>query len=143
MSNSNTTIFLVDDDALFLKSLEIDFTEKTAYTIRTFATGEEVVKHLHQHPSIIIVDYHLNGINQHAMNGLRTLDNIKGINASIPVILLSSQDSMEVAVNCMRHHAFDYVIKSKNAFMQLQKIITNILYYKKMEIDLGRFTERM
>jgi len=41
MNNKNKIkLFLVDDDALFLKSLEIDFLQHADFEIETFATGE-------------------------------------------------------------------------------------------------------
>jgi hypothetical protein len=43
----------------------------------------------------------------------------------------------------MHHHAFDYVVKSETAFMRLQKIITSIFSYKKMEKELNWYMERM
>lgn len=131
MSNDRFTIFLVDDDAVFLKSLEIDFKSHGDFNVKTFALGELCVKALDLKPDIIVLDYHLDGIDKSAMNGLQTLDKIKNFNSDIPVIILSSQDKIEVAVNCMRHKAFDYVIKSETAFMRLQKIITNIFRFKK------------
>ena len=92
-------IFLVDDDELFLKSLEIDFAQTTESTIKTFATGELCLKNMTQKPDVIILDYHLNGVHKNAINGLETLDRIKSVNPQIPVIILSSQDKIEVAVN--------------------------------------------
>ncbi len=56
-------IFLVDDDALYLKSLEIEFTENTGSTIRTFSTGEDCIEKISENPDIINLDYHLYGIN--------------------------------------------------------------------------------
>jgi two-component system OmpR family response regulator len=143
MTKSKTSIFLVDDDAVYLKFLELEFKGHTDFHISTFPTGEEVIKHLHLHPSLVILDYHLNGIQENAMDGLRTLDRIKGFSADIPVIMLSSQDKIEVAVNCMHHHAFDYVVKSETAFVRLQKIIENIIYYQKMEIELNWYMSKM
>ena len=136
-------IFLVDDDALYLKSLEIELLEHADFSIETYATGELCVKNLAVNPDIIILDYHLDGIDATAMNGLETLDKIKQSNADIPVIMLSSQDKIEVAVNCMHHRASDYVVKSETAFMRLQKIITTIFTYKKMEKELSWYMDRM
>lgn len=136
-------LFLVDDDALFLKSLEIQFLNNGDFDIETFATGELCVQNLHKNPDIIILDYHLDGIDKNAMNGLKTLDKIKISNIEIPVIMLSSQDKIEVAVSCMHHKAFDYVVKSETAFVRLQKIITAIFRYQKMEKELNWYMERM
>ena len=141
-------LFLVDDDALFLKSLEMEFNEQTdftagTYSIETFATGELCIANLSHNPDVIILDYYLDGIDEEAMNGLETLDKIKAQNPDIPVVMLSSQDKIEVAVQCMHHKAFDYVVKSETAFLRLQKIISMIFQHKKMEKELSWYMDRM
>ena len=136
-------LFLVDDDAVFLKSLQLEFLEHADFIIETFATGELCIANLSHTPDVIILDYHLDGIDKTAMNGMDTLDKIKAINPDIPVVMLSSQDKIDVAINCMHHRAFDYVVKSETAFVRLQKIITTIFRYKKMEKELNWYMERM
>ena len=136
-------LFLVDDDALYLKSLEIEFLQHADFTIESFATGELCMENLSHNPDVIILDYLLNGIDKNAMNGIETLDKIKAFNPDIPVVMLSSQDKIEVAINCMHHRAFDYVVKSETAFIHLQKIITTIFRYKKIEKELSWYMDRM
>ncbi len=143
MNNQKIKLFLVDDDAVFLKSLEIDFLQHADITIETFATGELCLLNLSHNPDIIILDYYLDGIDPTAMNGIETLDKLKALNPDIPVVILSSQDKIDVAINCMHHHAFDYVVKSETAFVRLQKIITTILRYNKMEKELNWYMDRM
>ena len=136
-------LFLVDDDPVFLKLLEIEFLQNADFTIETFETGELCVENLSHNPDVIILDYLLNSIVKNAMNGLKTLDKIKAFNPDVPVVMLSSQDKIEVAINCMHHKAFDYVVKSETAFIRLQKIITTIFRYKKMEKELDWYMDRM
>lgn len=136
-------IFLVDDDALFLKLLEMEFHQHADFNIETYATGELCIEHLSRSPDVIILDYHLDGIDKNAMNGIEALDKIKAFNPDIPVVMLSSQDKIEVAINCMHHRAFDYVVKSETAFLRLQKIVTSIFRYKKMEKQLNWYMDRM
>ncbi|MET0759794.1 MAG: response regulator [Flavobacterium sp.] len=136
-------LFLVDDDALFLKSLEIEFLEHADFTIETYPTGELCIANLSHNPDIIVLDFHLDGIDKNAMNGLATLDKIKAFNADIPVIMLSSQDKIEVAVSCLHHKAFDYIVKSETAFMRLQKTINAIFEFKKMKKELNWYMDRM
>jgi DNA-binding NarL/FixJ family response regulator len=143
MKNEKIKLFLVDDDALFLKSLQIEFLQHADFTIETFATGELCIENLLHNPDVIILDYHLDGIDKNAMNGIETLDKIKAFNPDIPVVMLSSQDKIDVAINCMHHRAFDYVVKSETAFMRLHKIISTIFQYKKMEKELSWYMERM
>jgi two-component system, OmpR family, response regulator len=136
-------LFLVDDDALFLKSLEIEFMDKGDFEIETFISGELCIANLSKKPDIIILDYHLDGINPGAMNGLETLKKIKSTNKDIPVIILSSQDKIEVAVNCMHHNAFDYVVKSETAFVRLRKAIDSVFHLQKIQKELNWYMDRM
>lgn len=144
MKNENKIkLFLVDDDKVFLKLLAIEFLQHADFNIETFATGELCMEKITHNPDVIILDYHLDGIDKNAMNGLTTLDKIKAFNQDIPVIILSCQDKIDVAINCMHHRAFDYVVKSETAFIRLQKIISTIFRYKKMEKELSWYMERM
>ncbi|MDP4284572.1 MAG: response regulator [Bacteroidota bacterium] len=136
-------LFLVDDDALFLKSLEIEFLQHADFAIETYATGELCIENLFHKPDVIILDYHLDGIEKNAMNGIETLDKIKTLHPDIPVVMLSSQDKIDVAINCMHHKAFDYVVKSETSFIRLQKIISDIFSYKKIEKELSWYMDRM
>jgi len=134
---------LVDDDTVFLKLLEFEFLEHGDFEIETYATGELCMRNISNAPDVIILDYYLDGIDRDAMNGIDTLDKIKAFNPEIPVVLLSSQDRIDVAVNCMHHKATDYVVKSETAFMRLQKIIDGIFELKKMEKQLNWYMDRM
>ena len=143
MNKDKIKIFLVDDDALFLKSLEIDFLERADFSIETYATGELCIESLKNKPDVIVLDYFLDGVDKTAMNGIETLDKIKSFNSDIPVVMLSSQDKIDVAIDCMHHKAFDYVVKSETAFLRLQKIITTIFHYQKVEKELNWYMDRM
>jgi DNA-binding NarL/FixJ family response regulator len=140
---SKIKLFLVDDDALLLKSMELEFKTNTDFEIETYATGELCIQNITKNPDVVILDYHLDGIDKHAMNGIDTLDQIKSINTEIAVIMLSSQDKIEVAINCMHHKAFDYVIKSETSFIRLQKNIENILKLRKIKKELSWYMDRM
>lgn len=143
MKNNKIKLFLVDDDAVFLKSLEIQFLNHADFDIETFPTGEMCLDKIKDKPDVVILDFHLNGINKKAINGLQTLDKIKIIDDEIPVIILSSQDKIDVAIQCIHHHAYDYVVKSETAFMRLQKIISSIFEMKQMKKELNWYMDRM
>ena len=136
-------LFLVDDDPLFLKKLEIEFLKYSDYETETFATGEQCLQQLSGKPDVIILDYELNSVDKNAMNGIDTLDKIRAADPDIPVVMLSAQDKIDIAVSCMHHKAFDYVVKSETAFVRLLKIIPAIFQYKKTEKELNWYMERM
>jgi len=144
MKNENKIkFFLVDDDSVFLKLLEIEFLEHADFEIETYSTGELCMENISHAPDVVILDYHLDGIDRDAMNGIDTLDKIKAFNPEIPVVMLSSQDRIDVAINCMHHKATDYVVKSETSFMRLQKIIDTIFKLRKMEKQLNWYMDRM
>ena len=136
-------LFLVDDDALYLKSLEIEFLQHADFMIKIFPTGELCMENIAENPDVVILDYQLDGIDKTAMNGIDTLDKIKSFNADIPVVMLSSQDKIDVAIDCMHHNATDYVVKSETAFIRLQQILTTIFHFKKIEKELNWYMDRM
>lgn len=136
-------IFLVDDDAVFLKLLHIEILQMADFSIKTFPTGELCIKNLSHNPDVIILDYFLNGVVKNAMNGIETLDKIKAYNPDIPVVMLSSQDKIDIAVECMHHRAFDYVVKSETAYLRLKKILTTIFSYQKIEKELKWYMDKM
>ena len=144
MSKENKIkLFLVDDEVLFLKLLEVEFLDHGDFSIETFVSGEDCIAKLSNKPDVIILDYLLDGTNVNAMNGIDTLDKILAFDPTIPVIILSAQDSIEVAVNCMHHHAIDYVVKSETAFIRIQKVISNLYKIRKIEKELNWYIERM
>ena len=141
-SNNKVKLFLVDDDAMYLKLLEIEFLQYPDFTLETYPTGEICIKNLSHNPDLIILDYHLDGVDKHAMNGIQTLDKIKAFNPDIPVVILSSQDRIEVAINCMHHKAYDYIVKSETAFIRLQKVIATIIHTRNLEKALEWYIEK-
>ena len=54
MIHDKIKLFLVDDDALFLKSLEIEFHHHTDFTVETFATGELCLENLSHKPGKLL-----------------------------------------------------------------------------------------
>ena len=142
-TSKKLSVFLVDDDAMYLKLLESELSEKPEYVIKTFSSGERCLECLSEIPDVIVLDYYLNGIERSALNGLETLKRIKSANPEIPVIMLSAQDRIEVAVNCMKLQAFEYIVKSETAIARLHSAISTMIHYKKMEKTLNWYMEQL
>jgi two-component system, OmpR family, response regulator len=130
--NNKIKIFLVDDDLVFLKLLEHALRQHPNFDIETYASGEMCIAHLAHKPDVILLDYHLDGIDTQAMNGIDTLIKIKTTHEDILVIMLSSQDNMDIALDCMNHKATDYVLKNDTALLRLPLIINSIFNFKNL-----------
>jgi len=126
-SKKEYTLFIVDDDPMQLEMLKDHLSKFKNFTIRTFATGEEAMVHLHEKPSIIILDYNLNSSVKDAKNGLDILKLIKKESPDTEIIMLSGQEKIEVAVNIMKYGAFDYVVKNESSFYRAENALFNIV----------------
>jgi PleD family two-component response regulator len=121
-------VFIVDDDLLYLNALEHSILEKLPEVkIKVFQTGEACLQQLKLKPDVIILDYFLDSKVSYAWNGLTILKQIKQINPKTKVIMLSSQDSLDVAVRCIDNGSFDYVSKSESAFVKINNMLMNII----------------
>jgi two-component system OmpR family response regulator len=126
--DKDITVFLVDDDLMFLKALEHSITGKLpSVTIKTFQTGEACLQQMKLKPEVVILDYYLNSAVPYAWNGLTILKQLKKISPKTKVIMLSAQDSLDVAVKCIDNGSFDYISKSESAFVKINNVLSNII----------------
>ncbi len=143
-STNYNRIFLVDDNEVFLKSMELYLKQNfKGFTITTFTTGEECLKCLSQNPGIILLDYMLSTIYPNAMNGIKVLGLIKKTNPETAVIMFSAQDYIEVAVDTMKHGAFDYIVKNDRMFLRVQNAIKNVSHTHLLRLDVRSYKRRM
>ncbi len=102
----NKLIFIVDDELAISKLLSYWVKEKWKYDIEVFSNGEDVLRRLNAKPDLILLDIMLPG-----MNGIDILKRAKQFDENLPVIILSAQGSIEVAVEALKFGAFDYFPK--------------------------------
>jgi len=127
-------IFIIDDEPIQNEMLNDFLAEKYLYNIKVFENGEEAIKNLYLAPEIVILDYHLNGTNREALNGVDVLKQIKEKSPETQVIMLSGQDKIEVAVDTMKYGAFDYVVKGESAFSRVENIINRASEIHKLKV---------
>jgi two-component system response regulator AtoC len=99
-------IFIVDDEQAISKLLSFWVKDKWKYEIEVFFNGEDMLRRLHAKPDLILLDIMLPGL-----NGNEVLKRVKQFDEDLPVIMLSAQGSIEVAVDSMRFGAFGYFQK--------------------------------
>jgi two-component system OmpR family response regulator len=129
-SRDSYSVFLVDDDKMFLSSLKNTLNQqfKSGVVVSTFTNGEECLKKIEASPDIVVLDYYLND-DQHpnAMDGMEVLKKIKETSQDSMVIMLSGQDKLQVALDSIKNGAYEYVAKSESAFVRIQNVIKNSL----------------
>lgn len=99
-------IFVVDDEPSILRLLSHWLKNIWGYRIETFEKGNDMIKQLSKEPDLILLDIMLPDV-----NGVDVLKKVKSFNEDIPVIMLSAQGSIEVALDSIRLGAYDYFPK--------------------------------
>lgn len=124
MINNNPTIFIVDDEPL-LSEMLTDYLkdQNVGFNIKSFPTGEACLQSLDDHPDAVVLDYHLNSKEKDAANGIDILKELKKRNKTLPVIMLSSQESYGTAAQTIMYGAVHYVIKGQDAFEEIYQLI--------------------
>jgi DNA-binding NarL/FixJ family response regulator len=70
---------------------------------------------------------------------------MKKIKSELPlaqVVMLSGQDKLSIAAECIKNGAFDYIVKGETAISRLEHILTNIdqmmddIYFRKFNSDM-------
>ena len=129
-SEKTYTIFLVDDDQKHLLLLKEHLAKHLPYKLKleTIQSGEECLQKLNENPDLIILDYYFDGVSDDAPNGVEILRKIKQAKPNIPVVMMSHQDKLEVAVTCYDFGVKDYIIKNETAFARAQLVVRNIVH---------------
>ncbi|HOS48731.1 MAG TPA: response regulator [Bacteroidia bacterium] len=141
---SKALIYIVDDEPLQRELLADHLGNMPAYEIHSFGTGEECLAAIKVRiPTIVFLDYYLNSQVKDAMDGTEILQEIKKLAPAIEVVMISGQDKIEVAVNSMKHGAFDYIVKGEGAFVRAEKTVFNIYRFHKLTGTASRYRTLM
>src|SRR4030042_2992189 len=99
-------ILVIDDEPILRDSLKVAL-ETSGYEVLTAKSGEDGLEAVQREtPDLILLDHWLPGI-----NGDEVLRRIKEESLETPVIIMTAQGSIELAVNSMKMGAFDFLVK--------------------------------
>ncbi len=99
-------VFIVDDEQSIAKLLSFWVKDKWGYEVEIFSNSESMLKKFSLKPDIILLDIMLPGL-----DGIETLKRIKQMDEHLPVIMLSAQGRIDVAVDSIKYGAYDYFSK--------------------------------
>ena len=131
----NKLIFIVDDEQAISKLLSFWVKDKWGYDVAVFSNSEAMLKNMSAKPDIILLDIMLPGL-----DGIETLQRIKQIDENLPVIMLSAQGSIEVAVDSLRDGAYDYFPKPIDQ-QRLELAVKNAIKSHDLTREIQRLKE--
>ncbi|EAZ80910.1 sigma-54-dependent transcriptional regulator [Algoriphagus machipongonensis] len=105
---SQFKIFIVEDDPWYGQILEYHLGLNPDYEVHLFATAKACLLKLQEKPDLITVDFSLPDL-----PGDKLFQKIKEYNPSIPVVVISSQEDISVAVGLLKAGVSDYLVKDE------------------------------
>ncbi|MFB3925135.1 MAG: sigma-54-dependent transcriptional regulator [Syntrophales bacterium] len=101
-----STVLVVDDD-LAHRTMLRTLLSGWGYDVSEAPDGEAAIESVNQRPfDLVLMD-----IRMFKISGIEALEEIKGINPSIPVIIMTAYASVETAVDALKKGAYDYLTK--------------------------------
>lgn len=131
----DSQIIIVDDDPYFSFLIKDYLLSMCDFNAEHFANGEEFLSHYTSNDRrIIILDYDFG--QSSTLNGLSILKQIRSINLNAIVIMVSSVDDLETALETFRNGASDYFLKSnKSVFANILSSLIKILQLNKHRLN--------
>ncbi len=119
--NQNFRIFLVEDDPWYGQLIKYQMTMNPDYEVHLFTSGKECLSKMYLLPDVVCLDFGLPDT-----TGDKLLRDIHAVNNQVPVIIISGQDDISVAVNLLKSGARDYIVKDDHTKDILWKSILHI-----------------
>jgi len=108
-------IYVVEDNWVYNRMV-CEYLKKQNYTnVKSFISGNECIKTVMngENPDIVIQDYFLDDL-----NGIDVLKAIKAKCKNAEFIFLTSNENIEVAIDCIAYGVHDYIIKDKGDILK-------------------------
>jgi FixJ family two-component response regulator len=110
-------VVVVDDDAAIRDALQV-LLEMEGLRVKAYPTGEAfLLEATRLKPGCVLLDVHMAG-----RSGLEVLDAIGGSGYHAPVIMISGQGDVPMAVHAMKHGAFDFIEKPFDGPVVLKRV---------------------
>ena len=133
-------ILVIDDEPILRNSLEIAL-KASDYEVITAQSGEEGLDLFQkENPDLILLDHWLP-----VMNGDEVLRRIREKDAEVPVIIMTAQGSIELAVNSMKMGAFDFLVKPfdlERLEILVQRALDRVRLKKEVEWLRAQYREK-
>lgn len=132
------SIFLVEDDPWYGELLKHHLTLNPDYEVTLFTEAHACLAQLHKRPDIICIDYGLPD-----MDGEKLLGKILSHSSGTPVIIISGQEEIAVAVSLLKAGATDYIIKDEHAKDLLWRSILKIRENSNLKKEVEHLKEQL
>lgn len=131
-------IYIVEDDPWYGELLKHHLSLNPDYEVTLFTEAHACLSQLHKKPDVVCIDYGLPD-----MDGEQLLHKIQGSSPGLPVIVISGQEEIAVAVSLLKAGATDYIIKDEHAKDLLWRSILKIRENSNLKKEVEDLKEQL
>ncbi len=135
---NNHKIFIVEDDTWYGQLLKYHLSLNPDYEVFHFEDARSCLDNLHMNPSVISIDFNLPD-----MSGEVLLKRIKAVNDQIPVIVISGQEEISVALGLLKQGAHDYIEKNDSTKELLWNSVVKILENASLKQEVQELKDQL
>lgn len=129
-------VLVIDDDLGVRESLKMILKDK--FSVSTMSNVDEALDGLnHIKPEMIFLD-----IKMPSANGLDFLKQIRSLNSTIPIIMITAFPSTQTTITALRNGAFDYIIKPFQP-SEILNVAEKALHYRIELSEKDRLVENL
>jgi DNA-binding NtrC family response regulator len=131
-------IFIVEDDAWYGKILEYHLGLNPDYQVTRFETARAFLDKLYLKPDLITIDFSMPD-----MMGDKLYEKIRAIDPDVPVIVISSQEDIKVAVKMLKMGVRDYLVKDDTTKDLLWNSIVRVRENQSLKKEVEHLREEL
>jgi len=131
-------IFIVEDDTWYGEILQYHISLNPDYKVTRFETAKDCLNKMYLQPDLITIDFSLPD-----MMGDKLYQKIREINSQVPVIVISSQENITVAVNLLKMGVTDYLVKDEATKDLLWNSIIRIKENQSLKKEVEQLREEL
>jgi FixJ family two-component response regulator len=141
MSETEPTVFIVDDDPAVLKSLS-RLLRASQFNVVTFCSAQEFLERHEPHtPGCLLLDLAMPGF-----NGLELQEALRVKGSAIPIIFLTAHGDIPMSVQAMKGGALDFLTKpvqDKDLLKAVEAALEKDLIERQSRAELDDIQERL
>lgn len=131
-------IYIVEDDPWYGEILEYHLSLNPDYLIQRFTTGKDCLANLYKQPDLVTIDFSLPD-----MTGDKLFEKIREQDPHVPIIAISAQEDVSVAVRLLKMGVSDYLVKDENTKDLLWNAVIKIRETQQLRQEVSQLREEL
>ncbi|MEI7733990.1 MAG: sigma-54 dependent transcriptional regulator [Ferruginibacter sp.] len=131
-------IFIVEDDPWYGEILAYHLSLNPDYEITRFTSGKDLLDNLYKNPNLVTIDLSLPDFRGEELYG-----KIRAFNEHLPVIVISGQEEIAVAVHLLKLGVADYLTKDESTKDQLWNAIIKVRETSNLKMEVEHLKQEL